>query len=122
DQCRGGGNGCWRLGPITGARFAGRPRFNHNEGGRLSSTSGALISVNGGTGTITIDSPEALTPGLVGGRPVLASVTNNGAFAADVDLDLTNASGVAGDMEVTGAGNVLNASFTQSDWTGDFSG
>lgn len=90
--------------------------------GRLSSTSGALISVNGGAGRITIDSPDALTPGLVGGRPVLASVTNNAAFAADVDLDLTDASGVTGDIEVTGAGNILNASFAQSDWTGDFSG
>ena len=92
------------------------------KGGQLSSTSGALISVNGGAGTVSIDSPDALVPGLVGGRTVLASVTNSAAYAADVDLALINASNVIGDIDVTGADNILNASFTRSDWTGDFTG
>jgi len=92
------------------------------KGANLSSTNGPLISVIGGAGTITIDSPVALTPGIVGGRPLLASITNGPTYGADLSLALTNAPGVNGDIGVTGAGNILNATFTQSDWTGDLSG
>lgn len=91
-------------------------------GGRLSSTSGPLVSVTGGHGEIAINSPVSLTPGLVGGRSVLTNVTDNGGFSADVDLSLTDALDVAGDIEVTGAGNILDATFTRSNWTGDFFG
>lgn len=88
-------------------------------GGRLASTDGPLIFVEAGAGGITLNGPIALAPGLVGGRPVFASVTNDADRAADLDLTVNDVSGVTGLIEVTGTGNTLDARFNGSDWVGD---
>ncbi|MBX3596363.1 MAG: autotransporter outer membrane beta-barrel domain-containing protein [Rhizobiaceae bacterium] len=102
----------------NGTNDIGTILFN---GGSLSSTRGPLISVEAGLGSITINRPISLSPGFVGGRPVLASITNNASDTADLDLTINDASGVAGDIEVTGNNNILNATFNRSSWAGDLS-
>ena len=87
-------------------------------GGTLASSQGPVVLAEGGTGTISLNGPIAISSGLVGGRLALATVTS-GAAPSNLTLNLTNLGGVAGIFSVTGANNVVNATFNATNWTGD---
>lgn len=84
-------------------------------GGSLSSVAGSLIRADAGHGQITLNGPVVVSPGISGGRTVLADVFNG----SDLDLTFNSVSGVTGDVDVSGADTALDASFGRSDWTGN---
>lgn len=88
-------------------------------GGSLASVAGPLIVVDGGHGTITINGPTDLSPGLVDGRRVLAGVNGSGAEHADISFQFNGVPGITGDLITTGSSNDVSAALTSSDWVGD---
>jgi outer membrane autotransporter protein len=88
--------------------------------GSLSSAQGALIYVAGGEGEISLIGPMGISAGIVGGRRVLAHVTNFGVRTANIALTLRDITTAVGDIDVTGGqGNHLDATFLNSTWVGD---
>ena len=102
---------------ITGGTLA-TPTTMTVDGGTLASSQGPLILAQGGTGTIVLKGPIAISAGLVGGNPALAMVAN-GATPSNLTLNLTDLGAVSGNVMVTGADNQVNATFKTTDWIGD---
>ncbi|WP_266019617.1 autotransporter family protein [Brucella intermedia] len=109
-------------------------------GGSLSAANGAIILAEGGVGTVSINGNTTIKPAVVNGQLLLAKVTEDGAgVPSNLKLDIDGISSLAGDIVVepstltyslsnsrwtgnlmlTGAGNIANASLTTSQWTGD---
>ncbi|MCM8729762.1 autotransporter outer membrane beta-barrel domain-containing protein [Hephaestia sp. GCM10023244] len=102
---------------ITGGTLT-TPTIMTIDGGTLASSQGPLILAQGGTGTIVLQGPIAISARLVGGRPALAMVTN-GTTPSNLTLNLTDLGAVSGNVMVTGADNQVNATFKTTDWIGD---
>ncbi|RAK30116.1 outer membrane autotransporter protein [Falsochrobactrum ovis] len=88
-------------------------------GGNFSSAQAPLILVEGGDGEIIMNGPIGLSAGSVDGRQIFASVTNVDALVSDFDFTANSVSEILGDIDVTGAGNTMRATFNQSHWFGD---
>lgn len=90
-------------------------------GGRLASSQGPLILSEGAVGTISLTGPMATSAGTVGGQPVLAMINagSGGATPSDLTLTMTRLGDIADAIRVANTGNVVNASFDATNWTGD---
>lgn len=105
---------------ITGGTAAD-PSVVTVTGGSLASSLGPLILSEGGIGAISLNGPIAITSGIVGGEPALATVTagSGGATPSNLTLNLTALGNVLGTFRVTGASNISNTTFNATNWTGD---
>ncbi|MBJ6986161.1 hypothetical protein JG620_02095 [Devosia sp. MC521] len=88
-------------------------------GGSLSASAAPVMLVDGGTGTIALNGAIDIVAPTSTPRSVLLAVKESSVGSSDVDVTLTDVTRVHGDIDVTGAGNVLNATIDGSEWIGD---
>ncbi|SUA92996.1 AIDA-I autotransporter precursor [Pandoraea pulmonicola] len=109
-------------------------------GGSLSATNGAIVLAEGGTGTVSISGGTTMTPAVVGGRRLLARVTEDAVGTpSHLTLNIAGIPSLAGDIVVDpsaltynlasgnwtgnlvliGPGNTAGANLSASQWTGD---
>ncbi|WP_169193798.1 autotransporter outer membrane beta-barrel domain-containing protein [Devosia sp. MC1541] len=88
-------------------------------GGSLSASAAPVMLVDGGIGTIALNGAIDIVAPTSTPRSVLLAVKESSVGSSDVDVTLTDVTRVHGDIDVTGAGNVRNATIDGSEWIGD---
>jgi outer membrane autotransporter protein len=83
-----------------------------------------LVRVSGGSlaslsAPLILNGPIGISPGLVAGREVFASVTDLPGIPSDFNLTLNQVNTARGDIDVTGAGNTFRGAFNASTWVGN---